>query len=100
VDITTGYPAPRTAVTTLITDISTPSAVLRVNGAVVINSSGAQGTGNYGNFVLNIASRNDAASRALNGRIYGMILRSAASSGTPLDIGEKFIQREMPLTSW
>jgi hypothetical protein len=98
VDITTGYPAPRTAVTTLITDISTPSAVLRVNGAAVINSSGSQGTGNYGNFILNVGSRNDAASRALNGRVYGMILRSAASSGDALSLGELYLQSGMPLS--
>jgi hypothetical protein len=73
------FAAPITNVLTALGNISGDSAILRVNGAQAASSTADQGTGNYGNYVLNIFSRNQA-SLFFNGRFYGSVGRGAQSN--------------------
>jgi hypothetical protein len=78
-DTLSGYVAPITGVLTGIGNISGDSAILRVNGVQAASNTGDQGTGNYGNYVLNLFSRNQA-SLFFNGRFYGGVGRGAQSN--------------------
>lgn len=73
------FAAPITNVLTALGNISGDSAILRVNGSQAASSTADQGTGNYGNYVLNIFSRNQA-SLFFNGRFYGGVVRGAQSN--------------------
>lgn len=64
-----GLSTPISAVVTGIGDISGDSSILRVNGAQAQATVTDQGSGNYGNFALNIGRRNNAT-LPLNGAIY------------------------------
>jgi hypothetical protein len=75
----TGISAPVTAILTGSSSISDDVAVLRNNTVQVASSTNDQGTGNYGNHVLNIFSRNQASS-FFNGRFYGSVGRGAQSN--------------------
>ena len=86
----TTYPAPIANVVTGLGDISGDSAIIRVNGVVNNSSSADQGTGNYSNSVLNIGRRNNL-SLPLNGRIYSLIVRGAASSATEITNTETWV---------
>jgi len=88
------FNAPNTAILTGISDISADIAILRVNGLQAASSSSDQGTGNYGNFPLNIGRAGDGAV-PLNGRIYSLIVRGAATSETQIGQTEQWISNEM-----
>jgi hypothetical protein len=73
-NIDTGYPAPRSDVLTGISDISGPSAVLRVSGDVVETVTTSQGSGNFLSYPLHIGARG-GTSLFFNGNMYGLIIR-------------------------
>ena len=75
--------APVTLVATGQSNISAPSASLRVNGAQVASSALTQGTGNYGNYPLYIGRRGGTTA-PFNGRLYSLVVRGSAS--TPSEI--------------
>jgi hypothetical protein len=78
-NIVTTYTAPITNVITGLARISTPSSIVRVNGAQVASLSSSQGTGDYLPYALNIGSRNGASNR-FNGWMYGLIVRFSATN--------------------
>jgi hypothetical protein len=85
------YASPHTAILTGIGDISGDSAILRVNGAQAATSAADQGSGNYNSgYVLNIGRRN-AASLPFNGRLYGLIIRGAASDASAINRTETYL---------
>lgn len=88
---TGGYTPPITNILTGLSDISTPLATIRVDGAQRNTTSSSQGTGNYGNYPLNVGARNDAASLQLDGRIYGLIVRGALSNDSELASTETYM---------
>jgi hypothetical protein len=67
----TTYTPPISNIITGIGDISGDVSGMRVNGTLALNSSD-QGTGNYGNHVMNIGG--GAGGVSLNGRIYSLIV--------------------------
>lgn len=83
-----GIAAPVTVVISGQGDIAAPSAMLRVNASPTPNS-GTQGTGNYGNYPIYIGRRGGTTS-PLNGRIYSLIVRGAASSAAQVTTGESY----------
>jgi hypothetical protein len=83
------YSAPKTAVLSLLGDISLDSLAIRVNQAET-SSSGDQGTGNFGNFPLYIGARNQT-SLYFNGNLYGLTVRGALSDGTTLSKSESLM---------
>jgi len=72
------YAQPHTAVLTMQGDISDDFLSLRLNGASVATSAGNQGTGNFGNYPLYIGRR-AGTSLPFTGRLYGLIIRGAAT---------------------
>lgn len=79
----TTFAAPRTNVLTGQADIAAPSNIIRVNGAQAGSVATTQGTGNFGNYPLYIGRRNNAT-LPFSGRLYGLIVRGAASSPTQI----------------
>jgi len=71
-------PAPITSVIGGISEVSTDTLLLRINGAQVASSSADQGTGNYAANQLYIGRRGGVA-LAFNGNIYSMIIRFGAN---------------------
>ena len=79
------FPAPISNVVTGLGDISGDRATIRANGTQVAQSTADQGTGNYGNYKLNIGRRNNAT-LPFNGRDFGIIVvGKAASAGEITD---------------
>lgn len=86
----TTYTAPNTAVLTGQADIAAPSNIIRVNGAQAGSVATTQGTGNFGNYALNIGRRNNAT-LPFNGRLYGLIVLGAAASDWQVFAVEKWM---------
>jgi hypothetical protein len=93
----TTYTAPITNVVTGLADIGAPSNIIRVNGVQAGSSASSQGTGNFGNYALFIGGRNNANLR-LNGRLYGLIVRGAASSAAQVTSTERWLAGETGVT--
>jgi hypothetical protein len=89
--------APHTAVLTAVGDISSDISSLRMNGVVAQTTTTDQGTGNYGNHVLNLGRRN-GASLPFSGRIYTMIICGAARSASQIAQAERYVARKMKVT--
>lgn len=88
------WSAPVTTVLTGLSDISGDTSYLRADGVVIgSNTTSDQGTGNYGNHSLFIASR-FASSLRFNGRLYSMIIRGAASSAGEISATEAWINKK------
>lgn len=71
--------APDTAVVTALHDIAGDLSRVRRNGVVGVDGTADKGTGNFGNYALTIGNRPNAT-LPLNGRVYGMIVRGAATT--------------------
>jgi hypothetical protein len=85
------WSAPVTTVLTGLSDISGDTTYLRADGVLIgSNTTSDQGTGNYGNYSLFIASR-FASSLRFNGRLYSMIIRGAASSAAEINATETWV---------
>jgi hypothetical protein len=82
--------APDTSVLTGIGNISGDIATLRRNGSVVQTDTGEQGTGNYTSQVLYLGSRGGSSAR-LNGRLYSLIVRGAASTAAEITNTETWV---------
>ena len=92
------YGANSTSVITAISDISTPVATIRVDGVRKATSSTTQGSGNFGNHVLNVGARNNGATLQLEGHIYGMIVRAATSSSEEISSTEAYMATKTGVT--
>lgn len=74
-----GFASPVLAVLTAQSSLTTPMANMRVNGVQTATSAGDLGTGTFGNWPLYIGRRG-GASNPFTGRLYGLIVRAAASN--------------------
>jgi hypothetical protein len=81
--------APDTSVISLLSDISEPTLKLRRNSSLVEESTGSQGTGNYGNLPLFIGARG-GVSIFFDGNIYSLVIRGAATNSADLDDLENY----------
>jgi hypothetical protein len=93
----TAYPSPTSNVVTGIGDISGDSAVLRIDGAQVVQSTGDQGTGNYGNYPIYIGAR-AGTSLYFTGNLYGLTVRGALTDGTTLSKAESLVAAKTGVT--
>lgn len=80
-DTNSGNAAPVTKVVTGISNISAPSAALKLNGTQVATSTATQGTGNYLAYPLYIGRRG-GTTLPYNGRLYSLIVRFGANLTT------------------
>jgi hypothetical protein len=78
---------PATSVFTGIGDISAPLAQLRQNAVQVATSSASQGTGNFGNFAIQVGT----GAGVLNGNLYSLIIRGAQSSAAQISSTESWV---------
>ena len=85
--------APITSVLTGLGDISGDLATLRINGAQVAQSTGNQGTGNYGNYPLYIGRRG-GTTLPFNGQIYSMIIVGKAVTAGELSSTEAYVNQK------
>ena len=89
--VTSGYPAPDTAVITGIGDISADISTLRRNGIQIATNALDQGSGVYQTQPLYIGRRG-GTSQPFNGRIYGLIVRFGANlNAVQVNQIEKFV---------
>lgn len=82
--------APVTTVITGVGDISGPACTLRINGAQVAQSVSTQGTGNFGNYALNIGRRN-GTTFPVNGQIYQLFIVSGAVTASEIAAAEAYM---------
>lgn len=93
-EVATGYPSPRSSVLTGIADISSDSIVLRENSTQLASSSADLGTGNFGNYALNIGAR-AGTSGFFNGRLYGLIVAGKTASNDEIINNEQWMNSRM-----
>lgn len=87
----TPYNSPTTNVLLGTSDISADQLTFRVDGDQEANPTSDQGTGNYGNYPINIGARNNNASLALTGFIYGLVIRNTVSSAVDISNIETYL---------
>jgi hypothetical protein len=63
---------------------------LRLNGSDIQTVTSDQGTGNYGNYPIYIGRRG-GTTLPFNGRLYGLIVRGAASSDAQIVAAERYM---------
>ena len=80
--------APITNTLTGLGNISGDLATLRLNGAQVAQNTGDQGTGNYGNYPLYIASL------PFNGQLYSMVIVGKAVTAGELTSTEAYVNQK------
>jgi hypothetical protein len=85
-----GYESPICNVVSGLCSISEDIATLRINGSQVATSVADQGTGNFGNYPLYIGRRG-GSSLPFSGRIYGLVVRGAASDATQISNAETYL---------
>lgn len=92
-----GFAAGTAYVVTLRADISDDTVSAVIDGVQQSPSLTDQGTGNYGNYVLNIGARN-AASLFFNGRIYRLLVIGRALTTTERNAAERWAAQPVGIT--
>lgn len=85
-----GYPAPISAVLTGQADIAAPLTNMRINGVQSLSSTESLGTGPFGNWPLYLGRRG-GTSLPFTGRLYGLIVRAAASTAGQVNTMETYM---------
>jgi hypothetical protein len=88
--VATSLAAPRTAVLTGISDISSDICTIRVNGVQADTDASDQGTGNFGNYPLYIGAR-AGTSLYLNGRLYSLLVLGRTATATEITNTETWV---------
>ena len=84
------YAAPVSNVLSGLGDISGDVSLLRANGVQVASSASDQGTGNFGNYALNIGARGQT-SLFFNGLFYGLIIPGKLASAAEIASTEAYM---------
>jgi len=92
------YNAPVTSILTGTSDISADQLTIRVDGVDKESVTTNQGTGNYGNYVLNMGARNNGAAQPLTGDIYGLIVRNVVSNAADIAFTEAYLAAKSGIT--
>lgn len=89
------YAAPFTAVISVQLEYGAATPALRIrsraNGVSGSTTGAAAPTGTFGNYVLFVGARNNAAVNLMNGRLYSLIIRGAASTAQQITDGEAYV---------
>jgi hypothetical protein len=93
----TTFPSPNSAVATLIADIAADVNIGRINGTQQATGAGDQGAGNYISAPLYIGRRG-GTSNPLNGNLYELIIRGAASSAAEVAATESYLAGKSGVT--
>lgn len=92
------YSAPSTNVLTGTSDISEDVLIMRIDGTEEAAPTSDQGTGNYGDYPLNIGARNNGNSLPLDGNIYGLVVRNVVSSAADITNTEAYLAAKTGVT--
>jgi len=84
------FPAPQTVVQTHLMDIAGDRVTLRINGTQEAQKTEDLGTGNFGNYALNIGARNQT-SIFFNGLFYGLIVPGKLVSAAEIASTEAYM---------
>lgn len=85
-----GLPSPKSLIATAIADIAASSVQLRINGALSASNTNPQGGGNYTAAPVFIGMRG-GYSHPFNGRIYGIVIRGAATDAATIAKAENVL---------
>lgn len=89
-----GYPSPISAIASAVMDIAAPISTLRINGVVAQSSSASLGSGSLGNYPLYIGRR-AGSSLPFNGRLYGLLIRGAATPDATITKVERYLNQKV-----
>jgi hypothetical protein len=92
-NVVENLPPPITVVLSASLDIADDKILLRANGVNGTATAGDQGAGNYGNYPLYVGRRG-SVDASLNGHIYGLIVRGAASSDAQITNTETWLNNK------
>ena len=92
------YTSPTTNVLVATSNISDDQLTFRVDGNQEANPTTDQGSGNYGDYVINIGSRDNAASLQLTGFMYSMVIRNVVSSAADIANIETYLAGKSGVT--
>jgi hypothetical protein len=87
--VTVTRAAPYLGVITALSQISTDTCIMRLNGTQVASETGDQGSASYANQPVNIGARSNPT-QWLNGRVYCMVMRGALTGGASLTLIENW----------
>lgn len=85
---------PNKSIFSVTADISDPSHTFRRNGSLVESNTNSLGTGSFGNYSLNVGSRNDGASSVLDGSIYGLVVLGKKATDSEIAAVESYMARK------
>jgi len=78
-------------------DISQPLVSLSIDGGAATTSALSQGTGNFGNYALNIGARGQT-SLFFNGNLYGLIIPGKLASAAEIASTEAYMAAKTGVT--
>jgi hypothetical protein len=90
-----GFASPHTAIITFLGDIAGSSASARINGVQQFVDTDSQGTGNYGNHIIDFYARNNS-SLYWTGFDFGTLIFGKAMSTYSVQKYENFIAKNTP----
>jgi len=89
---------PDKAILTTVASIAAPSHDFRRNGSSIQSNTNTLGTGNYGDYPLNIGGRANGASANLDGKIYGLIVLGKVTNATEISNVESYLSGKSGVT--
>ncbi len=92
------FTSPTTNVLVGTSNISDDQLTVRVDGTQEAAPTTDQGLGNYGNYAINIGSRNNASSLQLTGFMYSMVIRNVVSSAADIANIETYLAGKSGVT--
>lgn len=85
---------PNKSIFSVTADISDPSHSFRRNGSSVGSNTDSLGTGNFGDYILNMGSRSNGGSSVLDGDIYGLIILGRKATDNEIATVESYMARK------
>jgi hypothetical protein len=92
------FTPPVTAVVTATHDIPGDLTALRGDGVAGTDGTGDKGSGNFGNYPIYIGARGGGTTFPLDGRVYGLIVRGAASIAAEISGAESYLAAKSGVT--
>jgi hypothetical protein len=96
-NIFTATTPPDSSILTMLADIGAPILTFRINGSVFQTNTSSQGTGNYGNHVLNIGARANNLFRSTASN-YGLIVVGKTMSSAEIASTEAYMAAKSGVT--
>jgi hypothetical protein len=91
------YSAPTTRIFTGLADLAAPSSSMRIDGVQAASGALSLGSGNFGNYALNIGSRYNGY-LFFEGNMHGLIVRGSTSSAAEIASTEAYMAAKTGVT--